>query len=112
MNGTQQHKVNHQTAECAHEWNNRGYCDDCGAPQPDYEPDDNTMPALAVNTDTPPTPPPTPGTRHPMSTHPEHHALSHLFEMIDGLEEGEQWALVRELKITKNTIAKDLEVRS
>jgi hypothetical protein len=44
-----------------------------------------------------------------MPTHPEHHLLSHLFELIDGLDEGTQWALVRALKLTAHTIAKDLE---
>lgn len=44
-----------------------------------------------------------------MPTHPEHHQLNHLFELIDGLDEGTQWALVRELKLTSHTIAKDLE---
>lgn len=39
----------------------------------------------------------------------EHHSLNHLFEMINGLDEGTQWALVREIKLTANTIAKDLE---
>jgi hypothetical protein len=44
-----------------------------------------------------------------MPTHPEHHQLAHLFELIDGLDEGTQWALTRELKLTAHTIAKDLE---
>lgn len=44
-----------------------------------------------------------------MPTHPEHHQLTHLFELIDGLDEGTQWALVRDLKLTAHTIAKDLE---
>ncbi|MFJ4287999.1 hypothetical protein ACIPY0_20350 [Paenarthrobacter nicotinovorans] len=41
--------------------------------------------------------------------HPEHHSLPHLLELIDGLDEGNQWALVRELKFTAHTIAKDRE---
>lgn len=41
------------TTTCQHDWNHRGYCEDCGAPQPDYEPDDANMPNLAHNTDTP-----------------------------------------------------------
>jgi len=44
-----------------------------------------------------------------MPTHPEHHNLTHLFELIDGLDEGSQWSLVRELKLTAHTIAKDQE---
>ena len=46
-----------------------------------------------------------------MSTGPptKARAISHLFDLIDGLDEGTQWALVRELKLTANTIAKDLE---
>ncbi len=44
-----------------------------------------------------------------MSTHPEHHQLAHLFELIDGLDEGTQWALIRELKLTAHTVAKDME---
>lgn len=44
-----------------------------------------------------------------MTTHPEHHSLPHLLELIDGLDEGDQWALVRELKLTAHTIAKDRE---
>lgn len=44
-----------------------------------------------------------------MPTHPAHHNLNHLFELIDGLDEGGQWALVRELKLTAHTIAKDIE---
>lgn len=46
-----------------------------------------------------------------MPTHPEHHNLGHLLELIDGLDEGTQWGLVRELKLTAHTIAKDLEER-
>ena len=44
-----------------------------------------------------------------MSIHPEHHKLAHLFELIDGLDEGTQWALIRELKLTAHTVAKDME---
>jgi len=44
-----------------------------------------------------------------MTAHPEHHSLPHLLELIDGLDEGTQWALVRELKLTAHTIAKDRE---
>lgn len=51
-----------------------------------------------------------PRTKKPtMSTHPEHHSMNHLFELIDGLDEGAQWALIRELKLTAHTVAKDLE---
>lgn len=41
------------TTTCQHDWNHRGFCEDCGAPQPDYEPDDANMPNLAHNTDCP-----------------------------------------------------------
>lgn len=34
-----------------HEYARNGYCHDCGATQPDYEPDDTHIPALAANTD-------------------------------------------------------------
>lgn len=47
-----------------------------------------------------------------MPTHPEHHNLAHLFALIEGLDEGNQWAQVRELKLTAHTIAKDLEQNS
>ena len=44
-----------------------------------------------------------------MTAHPEHHSLPHLLELIDGLDGGNQWALIRELKLTAHTIAKDRE---
>ena len=47
-----------------------------------------------------------------MRSDPENHNMNHLLTLIDGLDEGSQWALVRELKLTAHTIAKDLEQKS
>lgn len=48
-----------------------------------------------------------------MSKNPEHHSITHLFALIDGLDEDRSnWEAVRELKLTAHTVAKDLEDRA